>query len=148
MSQVRNVAVVVALVAALVACSGGGGPTTATTAAAAAQQQGAVEAATACRMWSELMAQALKQQRLTPTVAAPFDAKSAQIATEANKASGADAAWDNLATDVAGASDFASAALPDINSRIVADCAKVPVDARKTAAAAPDPFGATTTAAP
>jgi hypothetical protein len=98
-------------------------------------------------MWSELMGQALKQQPLTPPVAAPLDAKSAQIATIANKAGADDPAWDNLATDVAGATDFASAALPDINSRIVADCATVPVDARKAAAAAPDPF-TTTTAAP
>jgi hypothetical protein len=97
-------------------------------------------------MWTEVMDQALKEQPITPTLAAPLDARAAQIATAANAASTADPAWDNLATDVAGANDFASAALPDINSRILADCQKVPSDAAKTVAAGPDPFTTTTTA--
>ena len=148
MRFVRTAGAAIVLGVLIGACSGGGGSAPGTTVVAAAQQQGALEAARACRMWSEVMDQAVKSQPLNPTVAAPLDAKSAQIATVANQASSADSAWDNLATDVAGATDFASAALPDINTRIVADCAKVPVDARKAAGAEPDPFGPTTTAAP
>ncbi|HVM65399.1 MAG TPA: hypothetical protein VMU14_11095 [Acidimicrobiales bacterium] len=132
--------------AVVTACSGGGGSGTATTAASAARQQGALAAARACRMWTEVMVDAVKQEPITPTKAAPLDARSTQIATIANQASSADPAWDSLSTDVAGATDFASAALPDINSRIVNDCQKVPSDAEKTVAAQPDPFATTTTA--
>ena len=148
MRVVRTFGAVMAVAVLVGACSGGGGAGPSTTVAAAAQQQGALAAARACLMWSEVMAQAVKSQPLNPTVAAPFNAKSAQIATVANQASAADPAWNNLATDVAGATDFASAALPDINTRIVGDCAKVPVSARKAVAAEPDPFATTTTAAP
>jgi len=134
------------VVAALTACSGGGGSSSATTVAPAARQQAAVTAARACRMWTELMAQAVKEEPITPALAQPLDAASAKVASAANAASSSDPAWNSLATDVAGANDFASAALPDINSRIANDCQKVPADARATVQKEPDPLGTTTTA--
>jgi hypothetical protein len=136
----------VGALAVLTACSGGGGSATTTTVASASRQQAALAAARACRMWTEVMAAAVKEEPITPALAAPLDARSAQIAATANQASSADGAWDNLATDIAGANDFASAALPDINSRVVNDCQKVPSDAAKTVSAQPDPFASTTTA--
>jgi hypothetical protein len=150
MSALRRVGPVVGMLvlvgACSGACSGGGGPgTSTTTVAPAARQQGALAAARACRMWTELMGAAVKEEPITPTLAAPLDARSAQAATAANQASNDDPAWDNLATDVAGANDFASGALPDINTRIVADCHKVPASASATVAKEPDPFGTTTT---
>jgi hypothetical protein len=131
------------------ACSGGGGasaPTT--TVAASVRNQGALAAARACRMWGELISTALKDQPMTPALAAPLDARAPQVAAAANTASNDDPAWDNLATDVAGATDFASAALPDIDARITADCQVVPSSAKATVAKEPDPFGTTTTTAP
>jgi hypothetical protein len=129
-------------------CSGGGGSSSSATVAPAARLQGALAAARACRMWSELATPALKAFPLNPTAAAPFDAKSAAIATVANAASAADPTWNNLATDVAGATDFASAALPDINNRITTDCRQLPADAVKTVTGEPDPFSTTTTKGP
>jgi hypothetical protein len=146
MNMARKVGAVVGALAVATACSGGGGKATTTTVASAAREQAALQAARACRMWTEVMAVAVKEEPITPTLAAPLDARSTQIATTANQASSGDPAWDSLATDVAGANDFASAALPDINSRIVNDCQKVPSDAAKTVAAQPDPFATTTTA--
>jgi hypothetical protein len=148
-ASARRAGSVAALVAVLTACSGGGGgPGPGTTVAAASRQQGALAAARACRMWTELMAHAVKEEPITPTLAAPLDVRSQQVATAANQASTDDPAWNALATDVAGANDFASAALPDINSRIVNDCQKLPAGARTTVDKGPDPFGATTTSAP
>ena len=137
-------------VAAVVAgaCSGGGGSPSSTTVTPAAGQQGALAAARACRMWSEVANPALHAAPLSPTQAAPYDAKSAAIATMANTASSDDPTWNNLATDVAGANDFASAALPDINNRIVADCQHLPAAVAKTVAAEPDPFSTTSTTTP
>ena len=91
-------------------------------AAPAAKQQAALEAARACRMWTEIATAALKIAPLTQAQAAPYDTKSAAIATVANAASTADPTWNTLATDVAGANDFASVALPDIDTRITTDC--------------------------
>jgi len=149
MSAFRRVGPVVGMVvlvgACLGACSGGGGPATGTTIAASTRQQGALAAARACRMWGELMSAAVREQPITPALAAPLDARSGQVATAANQASSDDPKWENLATDVAGATDFASAALPDINSRIAADCQTVPSSAAATVAKEPDPFGTTTT---
>jgi hypothetical protein len=139
----RRVAALAALVGLLAACSGGS--TSHATIAPAARQQGALLAARACRMWTELMGQAVKEAPITPVLAAPLDARSALIAPVANQASGDDPMWANLATDVAGATDFASVALPDINSRIVDDCTKVPDDAKQTVAGQPDPFSTSTT---
>jgi hypothetical protein len=99
-------------------------------------------------MWTEIMAKAVQEEPITPALAQPLNALSARVAAAANDASNADPAWNNLATDAAGANDFASAALPDINSRIVNDCGKVPGYARTTVAKEPDPLGATTTTAP
>ena len=142
---VLGAAVVVAVVSA---CSGGGKASSNTTVASATRQQAAVSAARACRMWTELMTKALKEEPITPALAQPLDVASGQIAAAANAASAADPAWNTLATDIAGANDFASAALPDINSRIINDCQKVPADARTTVQKEPDPFGTTTTSAP
>ena len=103
-----------------------------------------MDAARVCRMWTELISRALPVSPLTPANAAPFDAKSATIATVANAASAADPTWNALATDIAGANDFASAALPDINTRIGIDCKQVPADAATKVAAEPDPFPTTT----
>jgi hypothetical protein len=140
------------LFAALVvgACSGGGSSSSSATATAtgAARQQGAVVAARACRMWSEVAGAALHAEPLSPGQAAPYDAKSAAIAAVANTASNDDPAWNALATDVAGANDFASAALPDINNRIVTDCLRLPAGVVKTVSAEPDPFSTTSTTAP
>jgi hypothetical protein len=146
--RLRLFASAVAVAAAATACSGGGGggSSAATTVAPAARQQAALAAARACRMWTELMATAIKQEPITPALAQPLDARSALVAAAANNASTADPAWDDLATDVAGANDFASAALPDISSRIVKDCQKVPADAAAKVKSEPDPFGTTTTA--
>jgi hypothetical protein len=138
---------VVALAAA--GCSGGGGSSSSSSQSAAAtpaaRQQGALEAARACRMWSEVMGQVVPKSPLTPAAAAPYDAKSGAIAAAANAASTADPAWNTLSIDIAGGNDFASAALPDINNRIVTDCQEVPTDVIKTVAAEPDPFTTTTT---
>ncbi len=128
------------------ACSSGGSAPT-TTVAAAARDQGALAAARACRMWAELINVALKTQPITPALAAPLDAKAPQMAAAANQASNDDPAWNELATDMAGATDFASAALPDINARITADCQRVPSSAVATVAKEPDPFSTTTTTA-
>jgi hypothetical protein len=137
--------VCVALAAA--GCSGGTSSSSqATTVSPAARQQGALQAGRACRMWTEVMTQAFKGTLLTPAQAAPFDAKSGAIATVANAASAADPTWNNLATDIAGGNDFASAALPDINGRIQNDCKQVPADVVKTVDSEPDPFSSTTTA--
>ncbi|HZQ87992.1 MAG TPA: hypothetical protein VFA83_24300 [Acidimicrobiales bacterium] len=142
----RTLAAVAVVLAVATACSGGGSKAASTTVASPARQQGALAAARACRMWTELMSEALPKEPITPAAAQPLDAKSAQVATQANNAATADPAWGDLATDAAGANDFASAALPDINSRIVKDCAKVPADAASTVKGEPDPFGTTTTA--
>ncbi len=131
--------------AGLAGCSGGGGSSSAAAGITpAARQQAAVEAARVCRMWTELISQALPVSPLTPAKAAPYDAKSAAIAPVANAASAADPTWNALATDIAGANDFASAALPDINTRIGIDCRQVPADAANKVAAEPDPFSTTT----
>jgi hypothetical protein len=139
-----------ALSAALVAgaCSGGGSSPSSTTATNTARQQGAVAAARACRMWSEVAGAALHAEPLSPSQAAPYDTKSAAIAAVANTASSDDPTWNALATDVAGANDFASAALPDINNRIVTDCQHLPAGVVKTVGAEPDPFSTTSTTAP
>ncbi len=144
----RRLAVLAATAVIVSACSGGGASPSSTTVANAGRQQGALAAARACRMWTELADSALKAEPITPTAAAPYDVKSSAIAPVANAASTFDPTWNNLATDVAGATDFASAALPDINSRIVADCQHLPADAVKTVDGEPDPFSTTTTAAP
>jgi hypothetical protein len=126
-------------------CSGGGSSSTqASVVSAAARQQGALAAARACRMWNEVMTQAFKGSLLTPAQAAPFDAKSPAIIAAANAASTADPTWNNLATDVAGGNDFASAALPDINNRIHNDCKQVPAAVVKSVSGEPDPFSTTT----
>jgi hypothetical protein len=127
------------------ACSGGGSAPT-TTVAAADRQQGALAAARACRMWTEIMNVVVRDQRVTPALAAPLDARAPALAAAANQASNDDPAWNDLATDVAGATDFASAALPDIDARIRADCQKVPSSVVSTVAKEPDPFSTTTTA--
>jgi hypothetical protein len=130
------------------ACSGGGSSSSSTTVASTARQQGAVAAARACRMWSEVAGAALHAEPMSPSQAAPYDTKSTAIAAVANAASNDDATWNQLATDVAGANDFASAALPDINNRIVADCQHLPAGVVKTVAAEPDPFSTTSTTTP
>ena len=137
-------------VAAVVAgaCSGGGGSPSSTTVTPAAGQQGALAAARACRMWSEVAAAAIRAEPLSPTAAQAYDIKSAAIATVANTASTDDPTWNALATDVAGANDFASAALPDINNRIVTDCQHLPAAVAKTVAAEADPFSTTSTSTP
>ena len=152
MSALRKMGPVVGMVVLVGVCSGacsggGGGSAPATTVVAAARNQGALAAARACRMWGELISSALKDQPMTRALAAPLDARAPQVAAAANSASNDDPAWDNLATDVAGATDFASAALPDINARITADCQRVPSSAKATVASEPDPFGTTTTTA-
>jgi len=147
----RALVPVVGTVLVLAACSGGGGSaSTGTTVAvaAAAKQQAALEAARACRMWTETATAALKVAPMTAAQAAPFDAKSATIGAAADAASNADPAWNNLATDVAGATDFASVALPDINTRITNDCKAVPSSARSQVAGEPDPFSTTSTSSP
>jgi len=144
----RQICALVVAAVVIGACSGGGTSTSSTTIASAAHEQGAVAAARACRMWSELVAQARQGPRLSPSQAAPYDTKSAAIATVANEASSEDPTWNALATDVAGANDFASAALPDINNRIVADCQHLPAAVVKTVAGEPDPFSTTSTTTP
>jgi len=149
--QMRRALVpVVGTVVVLAACSGGGSSATGTTVAVAtaAKQQAALQAARACRMWTETATAALKIEPMSAAQAAPYDAKSATIAAAANAASNADPAWNNLATDVAGANDFASVALPDINTRITKDCKAVPSSARAQVAGEPDPFATTSTSPP
>ena len=142
---------VVGLALLAAACSGGGGSSSSTAAAPAvapgAKQQGALEAARACRMFSEIATAALKLEPLTATQAAPYDTQSAAVATVANAASAADPAWNTLATDVAGATDFASVALPDIYTRITNDCKAVPASVKATVDAGPDPLTTTSTTA-
>jgi len=149
MRRVRIATGVVGLVLLASACSGGGGSSSSSASspavAPAAKQQAAIEAARACRMWTEIATAALKVAPLTQAQAAPYDTKSAAIATVANAASTADATWNALATDVAGANDFASVALPDIDTRITTDCNAVPASARAAVAAEPDPYSTTST---
>ena len=144
----RRICALVVAAVVMGACSGGGTSSSSTTVASTARQAGALAAARACRMWSEVANPALHAAPLSPSQAAPYDAKSAAIATMANTASSDDPTWNNLATDVAGANDFASAALPDINNRIVADCQHLPAAVAKTVAAEPDPFSTTSTTTP
>jgi len=145
----RIAAGVVGLALLVAACSGGGGGSSSSAASTgvspAAKQQGALEAARACRMFTEIATAALKLEPLTTSQAAPYDAKSTAVATVANAASTADPAWNALATDVAGATDFASVALPDIYTRVTTDCKAVPASARTTVNGEPDPFTTTST---
>jgi hypothetical protein len=144
----RRICALAVVAVVIGACSGGGASPSSTTVASAARQQGAVAAARACRMWSEVAGAALHAEPMSPSAAAPYDTKSAAIATVANTASNDDPTWNQLATDVAGANDFASAALPDINNRIVADCQHLPAAVVKTVGAEPDPFSTTSTTTP
>ena len=139
----RSAAALVTLGLAVAAC--GGGSHSSSSAAAPpgpASTKAAVEAAVACRMWSELVGKVTKTK--TPDFAAATAAAEA-IAPVANKASEDDPRWNQLALDIAPANDFKSAALPDQDQRITADCKAVPKSAVDAAAAQPDPYSSTTT---
>lgn len=140
-ARVRAYTVVGMLALALAGACTGGGTSTEAPVPPAARVRGAVEAARACRMWAEVIDRATKAN----PGADVLDAQSAAIATVASKAADDDPRWGALSTDVAGANDFASAALSDIAARITADCKVVPASADKAAAAESDPFSTTST---
>jgi hypothetical protein len=125
---------------ALTACSGGGHK-----APAPPDPKAALEAARACRMWTETVAKFIPSKGTPPYAA--LDAMATAIGPVANQANADDARWAQLALDMAGATDFQSAAMPDVNQRIVADCKAVPATATKAAAAEPDPFTTVATSA-
>jgi hypothetical protein len=133
------------IVIACVACSGGSSHPS-TSGSGGASTKAASEAATACRMWSETINKFTAQKSNPDYVTA--DAMATAIAPLANQASTDDNRWSQLSLDIAGANDFRSAALPDVNNRIAADCSAVPSSIAKTEESAPDPYSTTTTAAP
>ena len=137
--MLRRVPVFGAVIVLLAACSGGSSKAP----AGPPNPKAALEAARACRMWTETVAKFTPSQG-TPNYAA-FDAMAVAIAPIANQASADDPRWSALALDIAGANDFQSAAMPDVNQRILADCKAVPSTATKAASAEADPYTTTST---
>ena len=138
----RRVAATIAL-AVLAGCGGAANSSSQPAPKGNGSVQGAAEAAKACHMWVETLNQ-LSATSKNPNYPA-LDAMASAVVAVANRASAEDPRWDQLALDVAPATDLRSNAILEQNGNILHDCKAVPASANKAELAQPDPFSSTTT---